>query len=127
MGNAMVELASYFKPRAQLLLDRCTACGIPCRIVDTGRTFVEQTHKIAQHRSWTRFSKHEPQLPENLSEAIDICPLEILAENKADWDPKNPLWQRIGAIGRNVGLEWGGDWVEHPDPSHFQWVELTQR
>lgn len=32
----------------------------------------------------------------------------------------SPLYRECGAIGRSLGLEWGGDWVRFPDPPHFQ-------
>jgi len=63
---------------------------------------------------------HLPQPPEGKSKAIDIVPLSILSEHKPDWDPEHPDWQKIGPIGEKLGLEWGGRWEHHPDPSHFQ-------
>jgi peptidoglycan L-alanyl-D-glutamate endopeptidase CwlK len=32
------------------------------------------------------------------------------------------LWQRIGAAGKKVGLEWAGDWVSFKEFPHFQWT-----
>jgi hypothetical protein len=126
MGNSLDELASYFRPQAQELLDDCATIGIPCRVVDTGRTPTEQEAKLAQGVSWTSHSKHEPQPPEGKSEAIDIVPEAILEEHKSDWDPSNPLWLKIGEIGERLGMEWGGRWVHvnggKGDPSHFQYV-----
>jgi peptidoglycan LD-endopeptidase CwlK len=122
MGKNLNELASYFEPLAQALLDKCAAMGVPCRIVDTGRTPAEQVTKLAQGVSWTPRSKHEPQPPEGKSEAIDIVPEAILVENKKDWDPTSPVWLVIGKIGESLGLRWGGAWVTNPDPSHFEYI-----
>ncbi len=122
MGKDMSELASYFEPLAQDLLDKCYLAGIQCRVIDTGRTPEEQVVKLETKVSWTSHSKHEPQLPEGKSEAIDICPLAILAEHKVDWDSASPLWLQIGEIGEGIGLKWGGRWHLHPDPSHFEYV-----
>lgn len=122
MGRDLNELASYFLPKAQALLDACAAADCPVRVVDTGRTPQEQTIKLAQGVSWIPVSKHEPQPPEGKSEAIDIVPLSVLEENKPNWDPGHPDWKKIGAIGKSLGLRWGGDWVSHPDPSHFEYV-----
>jgi hypothetical protein len=135
MGNNLDELASYFEPKAQQLISNCALVGIPVRVINTGRTADEQTIKIQQGVSWTKFSKHEPQPPEMKSEAIDVCPLAVLEENKANWDPKNPLWQKIGNIGKNLGLVWGGDWRHigetapgkgdgTGDPGHFEWKSV---
>jgi peptidoglycan L-alanyl-D-glutamate endopeptidase CwlK len=126
MGRDLNELASYFKPMAQDLLLACAQAGIPVRVVSTGRTPEEQAQKLNAGQSWTLASMHLPQPPEGKSEAIDIVPEQILDENKADWDPTNPLWGQIGAIGKDLGLEWGGDWTHlnggTGDPSHFQYV-----
>ena len=121
MGNSLSELTSYFEPLAQELLNNCSAAGIPCRVIDTGRTAEEQVVKLETGVSWTVRSKHEPQPPEMKSEAIDICPLAILKENETNWDPNSPLWNQIGAIGEALGLVWGGRWNLHPDRSHFEY------
>jgi hypothetical protein len=125
MGKDLNELASYFLPLAQTLIDACALAGIPVRIVDTGRTSQEQEQKILEGVSWTHTSKHEPQPPEGKSEAIDIVPLAILNEHKPDWDPTSPLWLKIGLIGEGLGLVWGGRWTHinggRGDPSHFEY------
>lgn len=122
MGKSLSELASYFLPLAEQLINQCNASGVPVRIVDTGRSSAEQEQKLTQGVSWVSRSKHEVQPPENLSEAIDIVPESVLSEHKPDWSPDHPDWQRIGAIGKSFGLRWGGDWAGHPDPSHFEYV-----
>src|SRR5712664_344120 len=126
MGRDLSELASYMHPLAVELIRQCSMAGIPIRIVDTGRTPAEQEQKLAQGESWVPRSRHEPQPPENKSEAIDIVPESILSEHKPDWDPQHPDWQRIGVIGESLGLRWGGNWVHHKDPSHFEYVHPVQ-
>jgi len=34
-------------------------------------------------------------------------------------DASDPRWQQLGAIGKRLGLTWGGDW-HHKDMAHFQ-------
>jgi peptidoglycan L-alanyl-D-glutamate endopeptidase CwlK len=51
------------------------------------------------------------------SQAFDIC---IMKNGKLDWDVKNPDWQKAGKIGREVGLEWAGDWRSFKEFPHFQ-------
>lgn len=130
MGNSLDELTSYMRPLVEALLDECEAQGVPCRVVDTGRTVIEQIDKIKHKVSWTNLSKHLPQPPEQKSEAIDIVPNSVLEEHKADWDPDHPDWLKIGLIGESLGLEWGGRWKHlnngKGDPSHFQFVHKKQ-
>jgi len=124
MGRDLNELDSHFLPKAQALIDRCNAAGVPVRVVDTGRSSAEQEQKLAQGVSWTSHSMHEAQPPEQKSKAIDVVPKAILEEHKPNWDPANPLWLKIGQIGEKLGLEWGGRWKHvnggKGDPSHFQ-------
>jgi len=130
--NTLNEAASYFRPLCEQLLQNCAKAGIPCRIIDIIRTPVQQEQKLLDGVSWTQHSKHEPQPPENLSEAIDIVPLAILSEHKPSWDPDSLLWVQIGQIGKDLGLRWGGDFPPYTDaegkvhsrrdPSHFEYI-----
>jgi peptidoglycan L-alanyl-D-glutamate endopeptidase CwlK len=132
MTNTLNDAASYFRPLCEELLQRCAKIGVPCRIVDIIRDEAQQKQKLADGLSWTPHSKHLPQPPEEKSEAIDIVPLSVLSEHKPDWDPTHPDWQRIGEVGKGLGLRWGGDFPpfidangeEHSrhDPSHFEYV-----
>jgi peptidoglycan L-alanyl-D-glutamate endopeptidase CwlK len=123
MGKELSELASYFEPLAEQLINLCQAAGINVAIIDTGRTPAEQEQKIAQGVSWVSRSKHEPQPPEGKSEAIDLCPVDYLSMKL--WNPQGPLWAQMGAIGKQLGLGWGGDWKEHPDVGHFEYIHTT--
>lgn len=125
MGRDLDELASYFRPQVEAFINDCASAEVPIRVIDTGRTPAEQTQKLVQEVSWTNYSKHEPQPPEQKSEAVDVVPEAILEEHKSDWDPSNPLWLKIGEIGEKHGMRWGGRWPHHPDPSHFEFVPHT--
>jgi D-alanyl-D-alanine carboxypeptidase len=125
MPNSLNDADSHARPLFEQLLQNCVKEGVPCRIVDIIRTPTQQEQKLKDGVSWTKNSLHLPQPFENKSKAIDIVPLSILSENKPDWDPKHPDWQKIGPIGEELGLEWGGRWPDNPphsrpDPSHFQ-------
>jgi peptidoglycan L-alanyl-D-glutamate endopeptidase CwlK len=120
MTNSFDDADSHARPLFEQLLLNCAKAGVPCRIVDIIRTEPQQLQKIKDGVSWTKRSMHLPQPPEGKSKAIDIVPLSILGEHKPSWDPGHPDWQKIGPIGETLGLEWGGRWTEHPDPSHFQ-------
>lgn len=53
----------------------------------------------------------------NYGLAFDIVPTAYV--NLPNWNPGGPLWNRIGSIGKSLGLEWGGNWPK-PDEPHFQ-------
>lgn len=50
--------------------------------------------------------------------AFDVVPL---VAGKAIWDDRR-IWQRIGALGESVGLEWAGRWKSFPESPHFQFT-----
>jgi hypothetical protein len=62
----------------------------------------------------TLASKHLPN-KDGKSEAIDIF---IMRKNKAVWDGSDPAYQVAVAIGKSLGLKWGGDWGW--DAGHFE-------
>ena len=66
--------------------------------------------------------------------AFDVVPLRFgkpvwgTKGNGMDDDPSDDdkddleLWQRIGEIGKNCGLEWAGDWKAFKEFPHFQFT-----
>jgi peptidoglycan L-alanyl-D-glutamate endopeptidase CwlK len=62
--------------------------------------------------TWTLDSKHFS------GKAFDIVPLK---DGKAWWDAPDELWERIGKMGKDCGLAWGGDFpVGMKDRPHFE-------
>ncbi len=121
MSRSLDELSSRFKPLAQQLLDRLKEEGIDdIVVVYTSRTPEEQRDCIARGVSWTNNSKHLPQPPEGKSEAIDLCPKRLMVEKF--WAPHDPLWDKMGRIGKSLGLKWGGEWKKQDKP-HFEYKE----
>jgi peptidoglycan L-alanyl-D-glutamate endopeptidase CwlK len=45
-----------------------------------------------------------------------------LVNGKPIWNKKDPIWQKIGEIGKSCGLEWAGDWVTFKEYPHFQYT-----
>lgn len=48
--------------------------------------------------------------------AFDVVPI---VAGKPVWSDRK-LWERIGALGESLGLEWGGRWKTLVDRPHFQ-------
>lgn len=51
----------------------------------------------------------------NYGMAIDVVEIK---DGAALWN--NPRWAEIGACGKSLGFEWGGDWTSFVDKPHFQ-------
>lgn len=120
MSRKLDDLSPRFRPLAVELLARCVEAGIYVLIVDTLRTPAEHAANLANGVSWTKHSKHLD------GDAIDICPYEtyqLKGPDKLAWND-GPTWQRIGALGKALGLRWGGDWAQK-DLGHFEYVAPT--
>lgn len=118
MSRKLDDLAPEFRPLACELIARCAEAGIAVMIIYTRRTQAEQDALIAGGRSWTTHSRHLT------GHAIDICPYEeyeLVGPDKLQWNGSDPVWQRIGNIGKGLGLVWGGDWTQR-DLGHFEKV-----
>jgi hypothetical protein len=51
--------------------------------------------------------------------AFDVVPM---VNGKAIWN-NHGLWNKIGALGKSLGLEWGGDWKSIIDKPHFEYTQ----
>ena len=122
MTRNLDDLSSRSKPKFFEFLARCTEAGIAVMIVNVLRTEAEQAENIKKGVSWTKNSNHLPKPPEMKSEAIDICPYEmwsLYGPDKLEWNSDDPVWQKLGEIGKKIGLGWGGDWKQK-DMGHFE-------
>lgn len=118
MSRALDDLSPEFRPLAAELLARCVEAGIAVVVVDTLRTPEEHAQNLANGTSWTQRSKHLD------GDAIDIAPFETYALHGADkikWDASDTIWRKIGMLGEEIGLRWGGRWTI-PDLGHFELV-----
>jgi hypothetical protein len=108
-------LHPYFKEKITKLITTCKRKGIELAIVESYRTVAKQNEYQAMGKKYTRatggHSKHQYGL------AIDIVPV---IDSVAQWDNAR-LWKKIGAIGEQLGLRWGGRWRTLYDPGHFEW------
>lgn len=130
MSRALDDLNPIFKPLAIELLARIAEAGIPIMIIDTLRTEAEHKINLANGTSQIKRSKHQDGL------AIDVCPYsvyQISGPDKLNWDTSSEIsviiWNRLGVIGKNLGLRWGGNFKPISsktglgwDPGHFEYV-----
>lgn len=124
MGRQLNELAPAFRAKAVELLARLTEAQIPVLITATGRTQAEQDAAVARGTSKVQRSRHQDGC------AIDVVPyaiFQLAGPDKLQWDVRDPVWKRIGAIGEALGLRWGGRFGESApgagdgwDMGHFE-------
>lgn len=112
------DLDPRFRPLVFALLARLVEAGILVCIIETRRTEAQHQADLASGHSWVTRSLHQDGL------AIDLCPYQVYAEtgpDKLQWQANDPVWARIGAIGKALGLKWGGDWHQK-DLGHLEYV-----
>ena len=109
-------LHPYFLDKIITLITTCKAKGIQLVVVESYRTHAKQNEYKSMGKKYTRStggkSKHQYGL------AIDVVPV---IDSAAQWDNAK-LWRKIGVIGEQLGLRWGGRWKTLYDPGHFEWT-----
>ncbi|MBK7653595.1 MAG: M15 family metallopeptidase [Flammeovirgaceae bacterium] len=109
-------LHPYFREKIITLINACKAKGIELAVVESFRTHSKQNEYKYMGKKYTRTggggSKHQYGL------AVDVVPV---IDSVAQWDNAK-LWRKVGAVGEQLGLRWGGRWKELYDPGHFEWT-----
>lgn len=107
----------------------CAAQGIDLLIYSTYRDYAAQDALYAQGRTVLSVDGHKVGKVTNarggqsfhqFRRAYDCAPL---LHGKPIWGTEGHdglIWQKVGAIGISLGLEWGGKWVSFKEFPHFQ-------
>ena len=137
------DLDSRLQPLCQMFLDNCAMQGIDILITCTWRSNSEQDalYAIGRTKPGRRVtnarageSRHNAvdEMQRPAAQAFDVVPMRNgkliwgTSGDGIDQDPTHDdtddleLWQRIGAIGETVGLEWAGRWTRMREFPHFQ-------
>ena len=104
------------------MIAACEAEGIDLLVTSTYRDNDSQDALYAQGRTAPGrivTNARSGQSYHNYRCAVDVVPIR---NGKAIWDVKDPVWQRIGALGKAAGLEWAGDWKRFKEFPHFQYT-----
>jgi len=116
MINDLDALHPYFRDKVRELIAKCKAKGIELAIVESYRTAAKQNEYKSMGKNYTRSgggkSKHQYGL------AIDVVPV---IDSVAQWNNIR-LWRKVGVMGEQLGLRWGGRWKSLYDPGHFEWT-----
>ena len=114
----IATLLPHVRPYARALYFKARDNGITINIISGTRTYAEQDALYAQGRTKAGnivtnarggYSNH------NFGIAFDIG---VFSGNR--YLPESPLYKAVGALGMELGLEWGGNWTSIVDQPHFQ-------
>ena len=116
--RVIATLLPHVRPYARALYFKARDNGIAINITSGTRTYAEQDALYAQGRTADGdivtnarggYSNH------NFGIAFDIG---VFSGNR--YLPESPLYKAVGALGMELGLEWGGNWTSIVDQPHFQ-------
>ena len=129
MSRLLSDLRPEVRPLADAFLDACAAAGIDVLVTCTLRSNEEQAALYAQGRTAPGpiVTDAPPgQSAHNYGLALDVVPM---VNGKPDWMGSDPVWQQIGVLGEQAGLEWAGapgfPFHEMPHFQHPQWRSLA--
>lgn len=120
--NLILQLDDSIRQMARNLIQAAYNDGINLRVTNGYRSNAEQERLYNQGRTTpgpivtkakAGSSWHNHRL------AFDVGVVD--ADGKITWPNDVPLWDRIGKIGKSVGLNWGGDFVGFTDRPHFDY------
>jgi len=116
--KAIAALLPQVQPYARALVKKAAQHGITIKVIGGLRTYEEQNELFAQGRTKPGrivtnarggFSNH------NFGIAFDVGVFE-----GASYLGESPKYKAVGALGMDLGLEWGGNWKTFLDEPHFQ-------
>jgi peptidoglycan LD-endopeptidase CwlK len=116
--KAIATLLPQVQPYARALVKKAAQHGITIKVIAGLRTYEEQDELFAQGRTKpgrvvtnarAGFSNH------NFGIAFDVGVFE-----GANYLDESPKYKAVGALGMDLGLEWGGNWKAFVDEPHFQ-------
>lgn len=121
----LMRIHPFLSNKARQLIRISHAQGIFIIITQGKRSNEEQNRLYAQGRSNPGkivtnvrggYSYH------NYGLAFDYCVCDIIGGKLIPNWSVDKRWLRVGNLGKNLGLEWGGDWKSFKDYPHFQYT-----
>ncbi len=92
--------------------------GVIAKIISGTRTYSEQAELYAQGR--TKPGRIVTNAAAGRSNHNFGIAWDVGLFKGSDYLEESPLYDVMGTIGKNLGLEWGGDWSSLIDKPHFQ-------
>ena len=107
------------RAKARMLMELCLENGLPLLITETLRTKGEQDALYAQGRTAPGNIVTNAQYPSSAhcwGVAFDFC----RNVRGREFDNSDKFFDKVGALGKSIGLFWGGDFKSIKDLPHFE-------
>lgn len=104
---------------ALALIEKAAQAGIALRVTSGTRTYAEQDALFAKGGVT---KARGGQSNHNFGLAFDVTIWTRHWSEHQTGDPvwESPLYAKLGAMGKQLGLSWGGDWQSFKDEPHFE-------
>jgi len=121
-SRKLEDLIPQAKERVERFIALCHEQGIDLLVTSTFRDNESQGELYEQGRTKPGKIVTNAKPGEswhNYRCAVDVVPL---VNGKPNWDGSDPIWQTIGELGEQAGLEWAGRWHSFKELAHFQYT-----
>jgi peptidoglycan L-alanyl-D-glutamate endopeptidase CwlK len=121
-SRSLDELLPPVRQRVDQFLADCKNHGIDLLVTSTYRDIESQDALYAQGRTTPGSivtGARGGHSFHNFRCAVDVVPV---VSGKPVWDARNPVWEKIGSLGKLAGLDWAGDWKTFKEMAHFQYT-----
>lgn len=121
-SRSLNDLLPQVKSRVEAFIKAADEAGIDLLVTSTYRDAESQNALYAQGRTTPGkvvTNARAGQSFHNFRCAVDVV---AIRNGKPVWDSKDAVWQTIGKIGKQCGLEWAGDWKRFKEYPHFQYT-----
>lgn len=119
MGRGIDKLHPELIPVCNEFVRRCKAEGLNVLVTETFRTKAEQDAIYAQGRTEPGgiiSNAPYPKSPHCWGVAFDFC----RNVRGREYDDSDGFFAKCGAVGKALGLTWGGDWRTFKDKPHLE-------
>lgn len=121
-SRSLDDLLEPAKERAEKFIASCKAAGIDLLVTSTYRDNESQDALYAQGRTKPGSIVTNARGGESFHNyrcAMDVVPI---VNGKPNWNTSDPIWAKVGAFGKQAGLEWAGEWKTFKETAHFQYT-----
>ena len=121
MGRDITKLHPTLQNKIVELKKKCESEGLKIGISECFRTVAEQDALYAQGRTKpgkivTNAKGSSYSSMHQWGVAFDF----YRNDGKGAYNTSGKFFEKVGAIGKSIGLEWGGSWTSFKDLPHFQ-------
>jgi peptidoglycan L-alanyl-D-glutamate endopeptidase CwlK len=121
-SRSLDDLIPQARERVDKFISLCKENGIDLLVTSTYRDMESQTALYNQGRTTPGKVVTNAKAGDsyhNYRCAVDVVPL---VNGKPEWDGSDPIWAKVGQLGKEAGLEWAGEWHSFKELAHFQYT-----